>query len=131
MQDERQRDEGTVDSENTPITVGPIRVDRLHLQVSVDGKMLSLTVRESLLLHYLAIHTNTVCTFSQIGSQVDGFTNDGTTGFIKAYIHRLRQKIEPDPMHPIYLLTIPEGDYTLVSHDQDEAKQNTSTNADV
>ena len=117
MQDERQHNEVTLGIKDKPITVGSIRVDRSHLQVSVDGKTLSLTVRESLLLHFLAVHANTVCTFGQIGSQVEGFTNDGATGFIKAYIHRLRLKIEPDPMHPIYLLTIPEVGYTFVSHE--------------
>jgi len=130
MQDESQRSEGTVGNEDTPITVGPIRVDRSHLQVSVDGKSLSLTAMESRCLHFLAAHANTVCTNKQIVSYVWGY-NDENTSLLKAYIRHLRQKIEPDPMHPIYLLTISEGGYMLVSHDQDETKQKTSMDADV
>jgi len=119
-----------VGNEDTPITVGPIRVDRSHLQVSVDGKLLSLTAMESRCLHFLAVHANTVCTNKQIVSYVWGY-NDENTSLLKAYIRHLRQKIEPDPMHPIYLLTISEGGYMLVSHDQDETKQKTSMDADV
>jgi DNA-binding response OmpR family regulator len=123
LQDESQRSEGTVGSENTPITVGPITVDVSHLQVSIDGKRLSLTGAEGHILHFLAIHANTICTFSQIGSEVLGYDNDGAIGFIRIAIHHIRQKIEPDPMHPIYLHTIPEVGYMLESHDQDGAKQ--------
>ena len=47
--------------------------------------------------------------------------NDDDAGLIKATIRHLRQKIEPDPNYPIYILTVPSVGYTLVSHDLDEA----------
>lgn len=122
MQDERQHNEETLGSEDKPITVGPIHVDRLHLQVSVGGKTLSLTTMESRCLHFLVVHANTVCTNKEIVSYVWGY-NDENTSLLKVYIHRLRWKIEPDPMHPIYLLTVPDVGYSLVSHDQEGAKQ--------
>src|SRR5579884_2779464 len=61
---------------NTPqhpssiITVGPIRLDTLHHEVSVAGKTSRLTPIESKVLHFLAVNVNKVCTVSQIGSHV-------------------------------------------------------------
>jgi DNA-binding response OmpR family regulator len=107
------------------ITVGPIRVDALHGEVSVDGKTTRLTPMESMVLHFLAVNANTVCTDSQIGSYIWRVNNGGCTGLIKGYIRYIRQKVEPDPSNPTYILTVPGVGYTLVSHDLDEAMQNT------
>src|SRR5579863_7994053 len=40
------------------LTVGPIQVDAMHNQVSIDGKTMRLTPTESKLLHLLAINAN-------------------------------------------------------------------------
>jgi DNA-binding response OmpR family regulator len=131
MQNESPRSVKTTNIEDTHpsiITVGPIRLDTRHLSVSVDGKTLRLTPVESRVLQYLATHANTVCTSNQIGSSIWG---PGDSSLIKVYIHHLRQKIEPDPMHPIYLLTIPEAGYMLVSNDLADTKQETSIDPDV
>jgi DNA-binding response OmpR family regulator len=74
-------------------------------------------------VEFLAAHANTVCTSSQIVSQVWGYNDAGDTGLVKSHIRHLRQKIEPNPAQPIYLLTVPEGGYMLVNHDKDEAKE--------
>jgi len=104
------------------ITVGPIRVDSLHNEVIIDGKSVRLTPTESKLLHLLAINANNVCTASQIVSHIWGFGNDGDTRLIKAHIRHLRQKIEPDPSKPCYILTVPGVGYTLIRHSSEEMK---------
>ena len=104
------------------ITVGPLRVDALHNEVSVNGKVASLTPTESKLLHLLAINANNVCTAGQIVSHIWGFGNDGDSGLIKAHIRHLRQKIEPEPSKPCYILTVPGVGYTLVRQSSDEEK---------
>jgi len=98
------------------ITVGPIRVDSLHNEVMMNGKISRLTPTESKLLHLLAVNANNVCTANQIVSHIWGFGNDGDTGLIKAHIRHLRQKIEPDPGKPTYILTVPGVGYTLIRH---------------
>ncbi len=114
------------------ITVGHIRVDASRWwEVIVDGKTLRLTPVECKVLHFLAIHANTVCTSSQIISHVFGYSDSGGTILVKTYIRHLRQKIEPNPNHPIYILTVPDVGYTFVSHDLDEAMQVTSTDTDA
>jgi len=97
------------------ITVGPLRVDSLHNEVTINGKTSRLTPTESKLLHLLALNANDVCTSGQIVSHVWGYTEDGDACLIKAHIRHLRQKIEPDPAAPRYILTIPGVGYTLTN----------------
>ena len=104
------------------ITVGPLRVDALHNEVSMNGKVASLTPTESKLLHLLAINANNVCTAGQIVSHIWGFGNDGDSGLIKAHIRHLRQKIEPEASKPCYILTVPGVGYTLVRQTSEELK---------
>jgi DNA-binding response OmpR family regulator len=107
------------------IAVGPIRVDALHNEVSVNGKLARLTPTESKLLHLLAVNANNVCTAEQIVSHIWGFGNEGDSGLIKAHIRHLRQKIEPDPGKPCSILTVPGVGYTLVRQSSEDEKYNT------
>jgi len=108
------------------ITVGPLRVDSLHNQVSMHGRLARLTPTESKLLNLLAINANNVCTASQIVTHVWGFGNEGDTGLIKAHIRHLRQKVEPDPASPRYILTVPGVGYTLVRRSEAESAADSS-----
>ncbi len=102
------------------VKVGPLLVDSLHNEVRVNGKLARLTPTESKLLHLLAVNANNVCTASQIVSHIWGFGNDGDSGLIKAHIRHLRQKIEPDPGNPCYILTVPGVGYTLMRQSSEE-----------
>lgn len=96
------------------ISVGPIRVDSLHHEVSVHGRVARLTPTESRLLYLLSLNVNNVCTASQIVSYVWGFADDGDVSLIKAHIHHLRQKIGTAPDNPVYIQTVPGVGYSLV-----------------
>jgi DNA-binding response OmpR family regulator len=102
------------------VTVGSLRVDSLHNEVTVDNKKVRLTPTESKLLHLLAVNANNVCTANQIVAHIWGFGNDGDAYLIKAHIRHLRQKIERDPSHPRYILTVPGVGYTLTRHHEKE-----------
>ena len=104
------------------VTVGPICVDSLHNEVTVNGKTVRLTPTESKLLHLLAINANNVCTANQIVTYVWGFGNEGDSSLIKAHIRHLRQKIEPAPNKPAYILTVPGVGYSLVHHAVEEVR---------
>ena len=100
------------------VTVGPICVDSLHNEVTIHQKIARLTPTEAKLLHLLAISANDVCTASQIVTHVWGYDGEGDAGLIKAHIRHLRQKIEPDPGHPHYILTVPGVGYTLIRRNE-------------
>jgi len=102
------------------VKVGPIQVDSLHNEVRINGKTARLTPTESKLLHLLAVNVNNVCTASQIVSHIWGFGNDGDSCLIKAHIRHLRQKVEPDPANPRYILTVPGVGYTMIRTSPDE-----------
>ena len=102
------------------VTVGPLRVDSLHNEVSVHGKLVRLTPTESKLLHLLAINANDVCTANQIVTHVWGYDGDGDACLIKAHIRHLRQKVEPTPSDPRYILTVPGVGYTLIRRNEEQ-----------
>lgn len=102
------------------IQVGPISVDSLHNEVAVNGKTSRLTPLESKLLHMLAVNANDVCTANQIVTHVWGYDGDGDAALIKAHIRHLRQKVEPDPGKPHYILTVPGVGYTLIRRPLEE-----------
>ncbi len=99
------------------ITIGPIRFDTLRQEVSRDDKTVRLTPVESKVLHFLAMHANEVCTADQITSHVYRPNFDEDNALVKAHIRHIRQKIEPDPNNPTYILTIPQSGYKLVMPD--------------
>jgi DNA-binding response OmpR family regulator len=102
------------------VKVGPLMVDSLQNEARINGKTTRLTPTESKLLHLLAVNANNVCTASQIVSHIWGFGNDGDSRLIKAHIRHLRQKIEPDPGNPCYILTVPDVGYTLIRYPAEE-----------
>lgn len=111
--------------ENRPsavVTVGPICVDSLHNEVTIHNKTTRLTPTESKMLHLLAISANDVCTANQIVTHVWGYDGEGDAGLIKAHIRHLRQKVEPDPSNPRYILTVPGVGYTLIRREENETE---------
>lgn len=99
---------------SSKITVGPICVDSSHNKVTACGRTFRLTPTENKLLHLLAMNVNNVCTAEQIVTHIWGYNGDGETTLIKAHIRHLREKIEPNPGRPRYILTVPGTGYTLV-----------------
>jgi DNA-binding response OmpR family regulator len=104
---------------STILTVGPVRVDAMHNEVSIHGKTKRLTPTESKLLHLLAINANDVCTAGQIVTYLWGY-GDGDESLIKAHIRHLRLKIEPNPAKPRYIRTVPGVGYTLIRYPSEE-----------
>ncbi len=98
---------------STIITVGPIRVDTIRHEVAMNGKTVRLTPTESRLLHLLAANANDICTLEQIVTHVWGFGESGDTYLVKAHIRHLREKIEPVPGHPRYIITSAGVGYML------------------
>ena len=90
---------------------GLIAVDeRLQLdlgehEVIVDGQRLRLRPTETRLLALLVQHAGKTLPFATILSEVWGPEYGEETHYVHLYITYLRQKIEPDPRNPRYLLS--------------------------
>jgi DNA-binding response OmpR family regulator len=94
---------------------GDLRVDYAKRQVSVGGQEVRLTPTEYRLLCELIRHTGRVLVPDYLLEQVWGTGYEGQNRLLRQAIHRLRQKIEPDPRKPRYIHTRPGSGYEFSS----------------
>jgi two-component system KDP operon response regulator KdpE len=73
--------------------------------VIVDGLRISLRPTEYRLLYHLIQHAGRTLPFEAILARVWGPQYRHETHYVHLYVTYLRQKIEPDPSHPQYILT--------------------------
>ena len=85
--------------------------DLARRQVSVRGQPVELTRTEYDLLEFLLHNTDHPLTPGQILKQVWGPRYAGNLRYVHVYVYRLRQKLEPDPQKPRYLLDMPGAGY--------------------
>jgi DNA-binding response OmpR family regulator len=84
-------------------------------QVVLKGKSeLSLTAKEIGLIKLLSKHEGEVVSRDKILNEVWGYKNYPTTRTVDTFIHKLRQKIEDDPSHPVHLITVPWSGYKFI-----------------
>jgi DNA-binding response OmpR family regulator len=105
------------------LSVGPLKVDSLRHEVSVNGVVSRLTPTESKILHLLAVNANDVCTLDQIVAHVWGYGERSDTTLVKAHIRHLREKIERDPSNPSHIVTVAGSGYMLVRQPNQRAVQ--------
>ncbi len=87
-------------------TVGPLRVDFAQRLVQVDGQEVKLTPTEYDLLKALIKNSGKIMTRQMLLSQVWGTGYGAESHYLHVYVGQLRRKIEPDPAHPRFILTI-------------------------
>ena len=92
---------------------GPIEIDFAQHRVSVDGQVVKLTPTEYRLLVYLATNANRVILHRELLRAVWGPEYGDETEYLRVYMRYLRQKLEPEPSSPVYLLTQPGAGYML------------------
>jgi DNA-binding response OmpR family regulator len=81
-------------------------------QTALKGNTpLRLTAKEFGLLRLLVSHAGEVINRNVILNEVWGYEKYPTTRTVDTFIHNLRKKIEDDPAHPRYLLTVPWSGY--------------------
>jgi DNA-binding response OmpR family regulator len=85
---------------------GELRLDREQRLVWVRGEPVELSAMGFDLLSFLISHAGRVFTRLELLEAVRGETYSGFERSIDSHIKRLRQKIEPDPTRPTYILTV-------------------------
>jgi DNA-binding response OmpR family regulator len=88
------------------IQTGDLMIDTEKRKVTLHGKSVDLTAKEFDLLLQFAQHPGRVYTRSQLLDQVWGYGHEGYEHTVNSHINRLRAKIEKDPAHPGYILTV-------------------------
>jgi two-component system alkaline phosphatase synthesis response regulator PhoP len=85
---------------------GDIRIDFRRAEVTRDGQALELSAREFQLLRYFIEHRGATLTRDELLNEVWGYNAMPSTRTVDVHVAWLRQKIEPNPRHPQYILTI-------------------------
>ena len=95
-----------VEIENGIIAIGPVRLDVDRHQMSLDGKVVALPLKEFELLEFLMRNSGRVLTRTQLIDRVWGSDYFGDTKTLDVHIKRLRAKIEVDPANPVFIQTV-------------------------
>jgi two-component system KDP operon response regulator KdpE len=88
-----------------------LTVDVAGRKVTVNGQKLKLTPREFRLLTLLVENPDSVLSHQQMLEKVWGWEYIDDVDYVRIYISHLRQKIEPEPSRPRYILTEPGVGY--------------------
>ncbi|MFW6115601.1 MAG: response regulator transcription factor [Chloroflexota bacterium] len=96
---------------------GPFFVDREKYVATYEGEPLDLTRREFRLLVHLMDNADRVVEppeLVRVARDYDPEDMQEARDIIKWYIHRLRQKVEPDPSEPRYVVNVRGVGYRFV-----------------
>jgi two-component system KDP operon response regulator KdpE len=95
------------------IELGPLRIDLVRRQVTLEEREVRLTPIEYRLLALLAQNAGKVLTHRQMLREVWGPGHAEETHYLRVYMAQLRRKIEADPARPERLVTEPGVGYRL------------------
>jgi two-component system alkaline phosphatase synthesis response regulator PhoP len=96
---------------DAPIRVLDVELDPARLRASIGGRPVDLTPTEFALLATLARQPGRVFTRSQLLDAIHGVAFEAYERAIDGHVKNLRRKLEPDPTHPRYLLTVHGAGY--------------------
>jgi DNA-binding response OmpR family regulator len=99
------------------LSFGDTKIDFTSMVVTRSGKPLAFTAQEFKLLRYFARCPARVISRQELLNEVWGYENYPTTRTVDNHILRIRQKLEPDPAHPRYFLTMHGTGYKFAPSD--------------
>jgi DNA-binding response OmpR family regulator len=97
------------------LNFGDARIDFTSMEATRAGKAVTMTTQEFKLLKYLASSPGRVISREELLNEVWGYQNYPSTRTVDNHILRLRQKLEPDPASPRFLLTMHGAGYKFVA----------------
>jgi len=105
----------TADESPSPlaVTTASFEIDLAAGIVTRDGRQVRLTPTEYHLLEVLARQSGRLVPQQQLLKEVWGPGYEKETHYLRVYMAQLRRKLEPDPAHPIHLITEPGLGYRL------------------
>lgn len=88
------------------ISIGPITMDIAARSAYLHGQLLDLTAKEFNLLLHFCRRPDRVFQRSELLDSVWGYGHEGYEHTVNSHINRLRAKLEKDPKHPEYIVTV-------------------------
>jgi DNA-binding response OmpR family regulator len=105
---------GTIPKQGDRFAFGEVEVNLRNCQVSRKGKALEFSSKEFELLKYFLNHPGETLSRDRLLEDVWGYDRFPTTRTVDAHIVRLRQKVEPKPEDPRFILTVHGTGYKFV-----------------
>jgi DNA-binding response OmpR family regulator len=93
---------------------GDIEIDFARFKIRRKGKEQELTSLETDILRYFVIHRGEVVARNDLLDKIWGYESYPTTRTVDNHILKLRKKIEEDPSHPRYILSVYGGGYRFI-----------------
>ncbi|MFN0122884.1 MAG: response regulator transcription factor [Blastocatellia bacterium] len=93
---------------------GEIKVDFRRAEVMRADQQIELSAREFQLLRYFIEHREATLSRDELLNEVWGYDSTPTTRTVDVHVAWLRQKLEPNPRHPQYILTVHGLGYKFV-----------------
>jgi len=90
---------------------GPIRMDIRRTEVTRDTKPIAISAREFQLLRYFMENPGVTLSRNDLLQEVWGYEDGTYTRTVDVHVASLRQKLETDPKHPEWILTVPGMGY--------------------
>jgi DNA-binding response OmpR family regulator len=97
------------------LTFGDVEIDFTSMESRRAGRLVSMTAQEFKLLRFLSRSVDRVISREELLNEVWGYQNYPSTRTVDNHILRLRQKLEPDPSHPRYFVTVHSAGYKFVT----------------
>jgi two-component system alkaline phosphatase synthesis response regulator PhoP len=85
---------------------GDVRVDFRKAEAIRDGQAIELSAREFQLLRYFLEHRGATLTREELLNEVWGYNSMPSTRTVDVHVAWLRQKLEPVPKYPQFILTV-------------------------
>lgn len=102
----RRTQNNTQASSEQAVVFADLRIDPQTRLVTIGEQEISLTAKEFDMLWVLACHPRQVFSRDQLLENVWGLADYIDPGTVTVHIRRLREKIEPDPSHPVHIQTV-------------------------
>ena len=104
----------TLPREQEHLSFGDVEVDLRKHQVQRRGQAVEFSAKEFQLLKYFLCHPGEALSRDRLLDEVWGYERYPTTRTVDAHIVRLRQKLEPNPEEPRFILTVHGVGYKFV-----------------
>jgi two-component system alkaline phosphatase synthesis response regulator PhoP len=91
-----------------------IKVDFRRAEVEREGEKIELSAKEFQLLRYFIEHREATLSRDELLNEVWGYDAMPTTRTVDVHVAWLRQKLEPNPRHPQFILTVHGMGYKFV-----------------